>query len=89
MTETKVNGSEIKIKADETIDCYGLLCPMPIVETARKVKEMGAGQVLEVLSTDEGIKEDMPAWCEATGNEYLGLNEIEGEYHVFLRKTTN
>jgi len=75
-----------EFKSDATLDAFGLLCPMPIVKTAEKIKDIGIGQVLEVLSTDEGIKEDMPAWCEATGNEYLGLEESDGEYRVFIRR---
>lgn len=74
------------MKVDETLDCYGLLCPMPIVETNKKIKEMKENQILEVLSTDEGIKEDMPAWCRATGNEFLGVEEDGNELHVFVRK---
>ena len=74
------------MNADEVLDTYGLLCPMPIVETNKKMQSMEKGKVLEVLSTDEGIKEDMPAWCEATGNTYLGVEENDDEFHVFIRK---
>jgi TusA-related sulfurtransferase len=59
---------------------------MPIIKTAAKIKELQPGQVLEVVSTDEGIKEDMPAWCKATDNEFLGIEE-EGElYKAYVRK---
>jgi len=75
--------------ANETLDCYGLLCPMPIVETAKKIKEMNIDEVLEVLSTDEGIKADMPAWCDATGNEFLGIEGEERDLHVFVRKVSD
>lgn len=75
------------MKADETLDCVGLYCPMPIVHTARKMKELKAGQVLEVLSDDEGIKEDMPSWCKTTGNEYLGIAEEEGVYRAYVKKS--
>lgn len=75
------------IQADSTLDCYGLLCPMPIIKTVEAVKKMEVGQVLEVVATDEGIKEDMPAWCNATGHEYLGVKENDGEYRVYLKKT--
>ncbi len=74
------------MKADVTLDCYGLLCPMPIIKTAEKMKELKVGQVLEVLATDEGIKADMPAWCKATGQEFLGVEEKEGEYRAYVRK---
>jgi hypothetical protein len=30
------------------------------------------GQILEVRSTDPGVREDLPAWCRMTGHEYLG-----------------
>ena len=28
------------MKADVTVDCVGLYCPMPIVHTAKKIKDM-------------------------------------------------
>lgn len=76
----------MEVKADAVLDCYGLLCPMPIVKTAAKMEELEVGQVLEVLATDEGIKEDMPAWCGATGNEFLGVEGSGGEYKVYVRR---
>ena len=74
------------MKADVTVDCVGLYCPMPIVYTAKKVKEMQAGQILEVIADDEGIKQDMPNWAKMTGNEYLGIEEAGGKLHVFVKK---
>jgi tRNA 2-thiouridine synthesizing protein A len=75
------------MKADATLDCVGLYCPMPIVKTAQKIKELKTGQVLEVLADDKGIKQDMPAWCQTTGNEFLGMEEADGEIKVYVRKT--
>lgn len=75
-----------EIKPDVVLDCVGLACPMPIFKTANKMKEMQAGQVLEVQSDDDGIKLDMPAWCRKTGNEFLGLVKEGEEYRVFVRK---
>jgi len=74
------------MKADAILDTLGLYCPMPIVKTAKKIKDLKIGQVLEVTSDDEGIKEDMPAWCKRTGNEFLRIEEGEGEYRVYVRK---
>lgn len=75
------------MKADATLDCVGLYCPMPIAQTAKKIKDLKPGQVLEVLADDEGIKLDMPAWCQTTGNEFLGLEEEKGQYRVYVKKT--
>jgi len=74
------------VKADKTLDCVGLYCPMPIVQTARKIKEMQTGEVLEILADDKGIKQDMPAWCRTTGHECLGIEETGGEIKVYVRK---
>ena len=74
-------------KADKSIDCIGLYCPVPIIKTSEQIKQMRLGDILEVLADDEGIEKDMPAWCETTGNEYLGLEKQEdGVYKVYVRK---
>jgi len=75
------------MKADQTLDCMGLYCPMPIVRTAEKFKELKPGEILEVVADDKGIKLDMPAWCEATGHEYLGMEEEGEEIRVYVKKT--
>ena len=75
------------MKADATLDCIGFYCPMPIVKTVEKIKELKQGEVLEVVADDVGIKQDMPAWCRATGNEFLGIEEEAGEYKVYVRKS--
>ena len=74
------------MNADQKIDCVGLYCPLPIVKTAAKFKEMKVGEVLEVTADDKGIKLDMPAWAKTTGNEFLGIEEKDGEFHVFVKK---
>ena len=74
------------MKPDAALDCVGLSCPMPIVQTSQKMKGLKAGQVLEVAADDEGIKEDMPAWCNTTGNDFLGMEEKDGIVKVYVRK---
>ena len=75
------------MKADETLDCMGLYCPMPIVKTAEKIKGLKTGEILEIVADDKGIKQDMPAWCKATGHEHLATEEADGEIKVYVKKT--
>lgn len=74
------------MKADETLDCYGLMCPMPIFKTSVKMNDVAIGKVLEVIATDEGIKKDVASWCNTTGNELLEICEEDGEIRVFIRR---
>jgi TusA-related sulfurtransferase len=72
--------------SDETLDCFGLLCPMPIIKISERIKDLQPGQVLEVIATDEGLRTDLPAWCRRTGHEFLGIDEKDGEFHGYVRK---
>ncbi|TAL08673.1 MAG: sulfurtransferase TusA family protein [Nitrospirae bacterium] len=78
------------IPSDVKLNTLGLFCPMPIIKTSKKIKELTVGQVLEVVSDDEGIKKDMPAWCETTGHEFVGLAEESNggliHYKAYVRK---
>lgn len=74
------------MKKDATLDTRGLSCPMPILKTAKRVKELEAGLVLEVLGDDPGTDEDLPAWCSQTGNEYLGMEKEEGYTKYYVKK---
>jgi TusA-related sulfurtransferase len=65
----------------------GKLCPIPIIWTAQRIKDLEIGQVLEVLATDEAILEDLPAWCRATGHELLALETDLPRYCGYVRKT--
>ena len=50
------------------LDCSGLSCPMPIVQMSKAVKEMSAGDVLEVTATDLAFKLNVEAWARRTGH---------------------
>ena len=75
----------LRLQKDATLDARGLMCPMPIVQLAKKVKEMKSGQVLELLADDVGAKEDVPAWCSRTGQQLVGTEE-EGKLLKFYIK---
>ena len=72
---------------DEILDVRGISCPMPTLKTAKAMKTMAPGQILEVLGTDPGTKKDMPKLAKKSGNEWLGyLDKEEGHYCFYLRK---
>ena len=50
------------------------------------IKRLESGSVLEVRSTDPGVREDLPAWCRMTGHELLAEQEGEQRNRYFLRR---
>jgi tRNA 2-thiouridine synthesizing protein A len=74
------------MKADHTLDCVGLYCPMPIAKTATRIKQLKVGEVLEVVADDKGVKMDVPAWCKTTGHECLGIEDSNGDIRAYVKK---
>lgn len=70
----------------DVLDCKGLMCPMPVVQLAKKIKAMDVGQELELISDDVGSKEDIPAWCQRTGNQLIGMEESGKNYTYHIKK---
>ncbi|MHB1693828.1 MAG: sulfurtransferase TusA family protein [bacterium] len=74
------------VAASKTLDASGLSCPLPIVKTKKEIDSMTSGQVLEIISTDPGSKNDMTAWCKRTGNELLESAEEGGKFKFYVKK---
>ena len=60
---------------------------MPIAFMAKNMKKMEPGQVLEIRADDEGAHADVPAWCEQTGNDFLGKEADDGVFRYYVRKS--
>ena len=76
------------IQIDQTLDCSGMLCPMPVVKTRKAIKGMEVGQILEMISTDPGSMPDMHAWAKQTGHELLDAkDEGENVFRFLIKKT--
>ncbi len=71
----------------EVLDVKGLNCPLPILRAKKKLKDVTAGELLEVLSTDPGSVKDFEAFCRTTGNELVAQNENDGVYSFTIRKS--
>ena len=71
---------------DRVLDCYGLLCPMPVRKTAEALAEMPPGKVLQVIATDDWFGPDLEAWLRGRPHDLLALRSLPEEVHAFLRK---
>ena len=73
-------------ETDSVLDARGQLCPMPILNAARAMRDKPPGHVLKLMATDRGSLADVPAWAADTGNKLLAQHEEDGVYVYFLRK---
>ncbi len=75
------------MKADKSIDCTGLFCPMPIVRTKQEMQQMHPGEVIEIIADDPGFEKDLPAWCSLSGEKFLEMKH-DGTFLIgYVEKT--
>ncbi|WP_456412025.1 sulfurtransferase TusA family protein [Thiolapillus sp.] len=67
------------------LDCRRLLCPMPVIRVQDKVAELHPGDELEVVCTDPGVLQDIPAWCRINGHLLLDQQARDDEYVLRIR----
>lgn len=62
------------------VDTRGTFCPIPIIKTSKAIANLRPGGVLEVISDDPAIEQDMPAWCRSNGHS---IQDMRRDGHVF------
>lgn len=87
MTDVTTNGDDMTdaTTADRVLDCSGLLCPLPVYKAGVALKGMANGEVLELITTDPGAIEDIPAMTRQRGDE-LVRSVVEADHQVFWVK---
>ncbi len=74
------------INAANTVDARGSACPGPLLEAKKGIGKVKVGEILEVLSGDPGTRDDIPAWAEKVGHEFLGVMAGDGYDRLFVRR---
>jgi len=64
------------------LDARRMFCPMPVIRTQDRVKELQPGDILTVICTDPGALSDIPAWCRINGHKVLETAELDDEVVV-------
>ena len=74
----------VRVMTKHTLDAKRMLCPMPVIRTQDKIKTLVAGDVLEVVCTDPGALQDVPAWCRINGHKVLDTKTTEDEVFIII-----
>jgi tRNA 2-thiouridine synthesizing protein A len=71
---------------DRELDASGLNCPLPILRAKKSLADMERGQVLKIISTDQGSVKDFEAFSKQTRNPLLSSGEQGGKFIFFMQK---
>lgn len=68
-----------------TLDARRMMCPMPVIRTQDSVASLKPGDTLEVVSSDPGALNDIPAWCRINGHTVVSTRESGGEVFITVQ----
>ena len=68
------------------LDTKGLNCPIPILKAKKALKDVPAGETLEIHATDPGAVADFEAFCRQTGNELIEWSETDSVYSFHIKR---
>ncbi|HJT37917.1 MAG TPA: sulfurtransferase TusA family protein [Actinomycetota bacterium] len=69
-----------------SIDARGMPCPGPLMSLIGAIREGAVGDVIEVLSSDEGSRTDIPAWVAKAKHELVEVVPEDGYARFIIRK---
>ena len=69
------------------LDCLGLLCPLPVLKTRKRLQSLEAGDLLLVKTDDPAAVIDMPHYCNESGHELVESRE-DGAVMIWTLKKT-
>ena len=55
-----------------TIDATGQLCPLPVIELAKRIEDVPVGAIVAIVSDDPAAAADIPAWCRMRDHDFVG-----------------
>ena len=73
-------------RAHQTLDCIGLYCPIPILETRQEMDKLDIGEILEVLADDPAAEDDLKAWAKRAGQKILEIEKTDEGLRFLILK---
>lgn len=61
-----------------------LLCPMPVIRAQQFIQTLAAGDTVDVVCTDPGAKNDIPAWCRIHGHRIVSMRSADRDIVITI-----
>ena len=71
---------------DHDLDTRGLLCPLPVLKTRKRLGSLKSGEILTIVADDPAAWIDLPHYCVESGNILIDKIALEDGTARFLIK---
>ena len=71
----------------QTIDARNAFCPGPLMELIAAIKASTLGDEVEILSSDKGSADDIPAWARKVGHELVSCDKLDNHWSIVIKKS--
>ncbi len=72
--------------AVEVYDLRGLNCPLPVLKTRRRLKDLAQGSRLWVETTDPLAVIDIPAFCAEDRHRLVASESVAGGHRFLIER---
>ena len=70
----------------ETLDTRGMLCPLPVLKAAKRLRALAPGEVLALEADDPAAIVDVPHFCAEQGHVLVDQSEKDGVQRYLIQR---
>ena len=70
-------------------DLKGLKCPLPVMKTRKRMRQLAPGALISVETTDPLAVIDIPHFCHEDGHALEASERVEAGHRFLIRKKTS
>jgi TusA-related sulfurtransferase len=63
------------------------MCPLPVLLTKRRIQELKAGKVLEIVGDDPRARDNIERWAKDAGHEVLEVDDSKSDFIIKIRRS--
>jgi TusA-related sulfurtransferase len=68
------------------VDATGLSCPMPVIELAKAIGQVGIGELVALTATDPAARVDVPVWCRMQRHRLHGMEGADASWRFLVER---
>jgi TusA-related sulfurtransferase len=74
------------VKVARSLDCMGLYCPEPLLQTRENIDRIKPGEILEVITDDPAAEQDLKRFAKRAGHEVVSYEKNDDHMRFLIKR---